>query len=115
MHELSIATSILDIVEAEAQRQGAAHVVAIHLQLGPLSGVVKDALISAFVQAREGTPLSGCRLLVEDVPLVAFCPVCGVNREIPSVQYLCCPMCDSPTPDIVTGREMDVVAMEVRA
>ena len=113
MHELSIAMSILDVVEEEADRRGEGRIAAIHLRLGPLSGVVREALLSAFELAREGTAMSDCELLIEDVPLVAFCPVCGIDREIPSVQYLCCPVCDTPTPDVVSGREMDVVAMEV--
>ena len=121
MHELSIAMSILDIAQEAAQRQlepqgqGQAdgRIAAIHLRLGPLSGVVREALLSAFDLAIDGTEMAGCQLMIEDVPLVAFCPLCGVNRTIPSVQYLCCPVCDTPTPDIVTGREMDVVAMEV--
>ena len=43
MHELSIALSILDLAAEEAGRRGG-RVVAVHLKLGPLSGVVKEAL-----------------------------------------------------------------------
>jgi len=113
MHELSIALSILDVVEEEARRQGGAKIAAIHLRLGPLSGVVKEALKSAFELAREGSQMSESDLMIEDVPLIAFCPVCGVNREIPSIQHLCCPICDALTPDIVSGRELDIVALEL--
>ena len=113
MHELSIALCILDVVEEEARHQGDARVAAIHLRLGPLSGVAKEALKSAFELAREGSRMSDSDLIVEDVPLVAFCPDCGVNREIPSVQHLCCPICDALTPDIVSGRELDIVALEL--
>jgi hydrogenase nickel incorporation protein HypA/HybF len=115
MHELSIAMSILDVVEEAAQRRGDARVAVIHLKVGPLSGVVKEALISAFALAREGTMFAECELMIEDVPLIAFCPLCAVDREIPSVQYICCPVCDTPTPEVVSGRELDVVAMEVCA
>ncbi len=54
MHELSIALSILDVAAEEAERQGNARVVAIHLRLGPLSGVVKGALLSAFELVAKG-------------------------------------------------------------
>ena len=53
MHELSIALSLLDLVEEEAERRGV-RVAAVHVRLGPLSGVVRDALVSAFELAREG-------------------------------------------------------------
>ena len=67
MHELSIALSILDFAAEEAERRGG-RVVAVHLRLGPLSGVVKEALLSAYELAREGTPLAAAALVVEEVP-----------------------------------------------
>jgi hydrogenase nickel incorporation protein HypA/HybF len=57
MHELSIALSIIDAACEEAERHAGARVVAVHLKLGPLSGVVKEALVSAYELAREGSPL----------------------------------------------------------
>jgi len=49
-------------------------VAAIHLRLGPLAGVVKEALLSAYGLAREGTLLAAAELVVEEVPLVGYCP-----------------------------------------
>ncbi len=115
MHELSIAMSILDVASEELLRQGDARAAAIHLKLGPLSGVVKGALLSAFETAREEHGMADCELLIQEVPVVAFCPMCGVNRTIPSIQHICCPVCDAPTPELVSGREMEVTAMEIYA
>ena len=112
MHELSIALSILDVAEEEAQRHGG-RIAAIHLRLGPLSGVVKEALISAYDLAREGTRLAGAELVVEEVPVAAYCPACAAERAPISVQELRCPACGSPTPEIIRGRELDVVALEI--
>src|SRR5207253_3762062 len=102
MHELSIALSILDFVAEEAERRGG-RVVAVHLRLGPLSGVVKDALVSAYDLAREGTPLAGAGLIVEEVPVVAWCPACAAEQT-PAFPELCCPACGTPTPDVRRGR-----------
>lgn len=112
MHELSIALSILDIAAEEAERQGG-RVVAVHLRLGPLSGVIAPALVSAFDLAREGTALEGAELVVEEVPLVAYCPGCAVEQTLASPQNLCCPVCGAVTPEIVRGRELEVVALEI--
>jgi hydrogenase nickel incorporation protein HypA/HybF len=60
MHELSIALSILDVATEEAARRSG-RVLAVHLKLGPLAGVVKEALLSAYDLAREGTPLGPSR------------------------------------------------------
>ena len=52
-------------------------------------------------------------LVIEDVPLVAFCARCGDEVAVPSVQDLRCPACGTPLEKIVRGREMDVVAVEI--
>jgi hydrogenase nickel incorporation protein HypA/HybF len=113
MHELSIALSILDIAAEEAERQGGGRVAAIRLRLGPLSGVVKDALLSAYDLAREGSCMIGAELVIEEVPLVAYCPACLAERTLESVQHLCCPACGTPTSKVVSGRELEVVALEI--
>jgi hydrogenase nickel incorporation protein HypA/HybF len=113
MHELSVALSILDLVAEEAERRGG-RVAAVHVKLGPLSGVVRDALLSAYDLAREGTPFADTTLLIRDVPLVAWCPGCGVERAL-NFPELCCPACGTPTPDVVSGRELEVVALEIES
>jgi hydrogenase nickel incorporation protein HypA/HybF len=113
MHELSIALSILDLVAEEAERRGG-RVVAVHLKLGPLSGVAKEALLSAYDLAREGTPLAGADLRIEEVPVVARCPACAAARTL-VFPHLCCPTCGAPTPDVVSGREREVVALEIES
>jgi hydrogenase nickel incorporation protein HypA/HybF len=112
MHELSIALSILDLAAEEAERHGG-RVAAVHLKLGPLSGVVKEALRSAYDLAREGTALAQAELVVAETPLTAWCPACAVERTLASPQALCCPACGTPTPEVVSGRELEVVALEI--
>jgi len=113
MHELSIAMSIVELAEEEAERRGV-QVEAVHLRLGALSGVVKDALLSCYEMACEGTPLQGSRLVVEDVPVVIFCTSCRAQRPLSSVQLFCCPECGTPAFEIVQGKELEVVALEVQ-
>ena len=112
MHELSVALSLIEGVEEEAARHEG-RVQAVHLKLGPLSGVVKEALLSAFELASAGTSLEGTRLLIEETPIIAFCPRCRTRKTIRSIQWFCCPVCESPVSDIVQGRELQVVALEM--
>jgi hydrogenase nickel incorporation protein HypA/HybF len=112
MHELSIALSILDLVGEESARHGG-RVAAVHLRLGPLSGVVREALASAYDLAREGTPLAEAELVVEEVPVVTYCPACAREVTPASVQELRCPDCGTPTPRLLRGRELEVVALEI--
>lgn len=113
MHELSIALSIIEIVEEEMQSRGAQQILAVHVRLGALSGVVKDALIFSYDTASEQTALAGSRLVVEEVPGVMDCPECGQRREVRSPQQLCCATCGTSALDIVQGRELLVSGLEV--
>ncbi len=113
MHELSIAMSIVELAEEEAELRGV-QVNAVHLKLGALSGVVKEALLSCYEMACENTPLQGSVLLVEDVPVVIFCPSCQAQRPLTSMQLFCCPECGTPCAEIVRGKELEVVALEIQ-
>ena len=115
MHELSIAISMVEMAAEEAARRGAAQVSAIHLKLGDLSGVVKDALLFSYDVACEGTPLEGSRLVIEEVPVTVFCPSCREETAIVSVQQFCCAVCHAPASEVVRGRELEVVALEIEA
>lgn len=117
MHELSIALSIIDrATESHSQLDLSSDrrvVTAIHIRLGTLCGVVKEALVSAFELARVGSPLPRAELVIEEVPLTAYCPKCGTTRTVVSNQQHQCNTCGTPTPCLVTGREMEIVALEV--
>jgi hydrogenase nickel incorporation protein HypA/HybF len=112
MHELSIAMGIVDAAVEESQRRGV-RVSAVHLRLGALSGVVKDALLFSYEVACQDTSLHGSQLIVEDVPVVIFCAQCRQERQLPSVQLFSCPECGTPTMDVRKGKELEVFALEV--
>jgi hydrogenase nickel incorporation protein HypA/HybF len=113
MHELSIAMSIVEMAQKEAMQRGV-QVNAVHIRLGALSGVVKQALLSSYEMACDDTPLRGSRLIIEEVPVVIFCPHCKVQRPLSSVQLFCCVECGTPTSEIVHGKELEVVALEIQ-
>jgi len=113
MHELSVALSILDVAAEEARLLGAVRVVAVHLRLGPLAGVARAALVSAFALAREGSPLGDVKLVIEEIPVVAHCATCDAERAVPAALELRCPVCGAPTPEVVSGRELEIRALEV--
>ncbi|HZJ45563.1 MAG TPA: hydrogenase maturation nickel metallochaperone HypA [Pyrinomonadaceae bacterium] len=113
MHELSIAMSMVEMATEESQRLGAERVTALHLKVGLLSGVVKDALIFSYEVACAGTPLEGSKLIIEDVPVKVYCPRCRSEKELDSIQLFACPACGELTPEVLEGRELQVVAMEI--
>ena len=111
MHELSIALSLVEAVEEEAQKHEG-RVTAVHLRLGPLSGVIKDALMSAYGLASEGSTVSA-PLIIEEIPIVVYCDICQGNRTVPSMQWICCPDCGTPALQILQGKELELVALEM--
>ena len=113
MHELSIALSILDVAGEEVERRGNVQVEAIYLKIGPLSGVVKEALVSAYELAREQTPFASARLEIEDVPIAVFCKTCDAERPVHSIQEMRCVQCDAPATEIIHGRELQLAALEL--
>lgn len=113
MHELSIAMSIIDVACEESAARDEAVIVAVHVKVGRLSGVVLDALQSAFKIAREETALHEARLVIEDVPVMVDCPNCGCQQLADSIQNLCCGDCGTLSSNITQGCELEVVAIEV--
>jgi hydrogenase nickel incorporation protein HypA/HybF len=113
MHELSIAMSIVDMAQEEAERRSV-RVDAVHLELGVLSGVVKEALLFSYEVACGGTPLEGSRLVVKEVPIEVYCPACMVRKTLQSIQWFCCPDCGTQTPEVIHGKELTITALELR-
>lgn len=113
MHELSIALSIVDMAQEEAERRNV-QVEAVHLELGALSGVVKEALLFSYGIACDGTLLEGSRLVVKEIPIEVFCPGCGAAKALPSMQWFHCPDCGAATSEILHGKELAITALELR-
>ena len=113
MHELSIATSLVEVAVEELERQGGGRIETVHVKVGPLSGVVKEALLSAYELACEQSPLAGSRLLIQDVPIAVFCPHCRCDREVESMQDIRCWVCGTRPAQVVRGRELELVALEI--
>jgi len=112
MHELSIAYSLVTTAEEALRGADVERVDVVHLRLGLLAGVVKEALLFSYDVATESTALEGSRLEIEDVPLVVYCPNCASEQTLDSIQLLQCPACGTPTGDIRQGREIELVSLE---
>ena len=62
MHELALTQSLVDLV---TDRTAGRRVVAVHLRVGELSGVVAEAMEFSFDVVTAGGPLEGATLVVE--------------------------------------------------
>ncbi|MEU8033253.1 hydrogenase maturation nickel metallochaperone HypA [Streptomyces sp. NPDC049099] len=112
MHELSIATAIVEQAEEIARADGVDRVTAVTVRVGELAGVVPDALCFAFEVARDGTPLAGARLVVEQVTAHAWCGGCAEEFAVGMPPFFWCPRCDRPSQELRSGRELEITAVD---
>jgi hydrogenase nickel incorporation protein HypA/HybF len=111
MHELSIATALIDQVSEHASRAGAGRVAQISVRMGVLSGISR-ALYFCFPSAARGTICEGAILHIEEVPLTVMCSTCEDVKTPAALYNFRCPDCGRPTPKVITGREMQLVSIE---
>jgi hydrogenase nickel incorporation protein HypA/HybF len=113
MHELSIALSIVETASDEAQHHGG-RVEVVHLRLGALSGVVKDALLFSWDLACADTALAGARLEIEEIPICVWCTACKFERTLDDGFDLRCPACGGSDTEVRSGRELELSALEIQ-
>ena len=113
VHELSIASRVVEFVGEEVRAAGGGRVVAVTLKIGALSCVHEDALRFSFNLVREGTPLADAELRIVTVPVVIWCAACGREVALPGIQKFACPECGTPSGDIRAGRELDLESIEL--
>ncbi|MFC9282441.1 hydrogenase maturation nickel metallochaperone HypA [Streptomyces collinus] len=112
MHELSIATAIVEQAGEIARTDGAGDVSLVTVRVGELAGVVPDALHFAFEVARDGTPLAAAELVVEQVTARAWCEGCAREFAVGMPPFFWCPDCDRPSQDLRSGRELEITGVE---
>jgi hydrogenase nickel incorporation protein HypA/HybF len=112
VHELSIAQSIIDIVQQTASSNGSGKVRTIRLRIGELSGVVLDSLEFCITAITAGTDLEGVRLDIEHIPLRAQCKKCGQTFAVKNNNFFC-PRCGGGECSVVSGRELQVSEIEL--
>ncbi len=113
MHELAIAESIVEAVEAKATECNAVRVKNVRLKLGEASGVVLDSLTFCFEMLTSQYPmLAGTQLLADTVPHRARCRHC--DNEFAVMNFVAqCPTCQEWSDEIISGTEMQIIEMEI--
>ena len=79
MHEMTFALSLLDVVE-EHRPEGAV-VKNVIVRVGPMHGIVKEAMEWAWEAATEEGNCKGASLELEFLPWRFECPQCGRRWE----------------------------------
>jgi hydrogenase nickel incorporation protein HypA/HybF len=113
MHELSLATALVEQVQRVCEAEQASAVAWIRLRLGALAGVDRESFEFCFPLAAEGTCAAEAKLEFATVPAEILCAACG-RRSTPGRMFLTCGLCGSNRVRVTAGREFQIVSVEVR-
>ncbi|HXF99141.1 MAG TPA: hydrogenase maturation nickel metallochaperone HypA [Bacteroidota bacterium] len=113
MHELSLASGILDIVQEYVPRDRRSAVRGVRVRVGSLSGVVPESLEFSFAAIVAGTPLQHASLVIEHVPASVRCNRCRCEFGV-ELPIFVCPQCNSSETTMLQGNELQVVEIELQ-
>lgn len=112
MHEMGIASSILDGVAAELRRRPGIKPIKVGVRVGELAGLDPDALRFAFEALTIDTALARLELDIEYRASRSRCRECGQEFELRNFELLC-PACGSLNADRISGDELEFVYLEI--
>lgn len=107
MHELSIATEIINIVGQYVDKGNHHRVQTVKVKIGKLTNVLTDSLQFCFEAIVKDSELNEAKLEIENVPLKFLCDDC--NETSTTGDYLFkCLSCESSNIKIIAGDELNV-------
>lgn len=115
MHELSIAESLLKIIQEEMSKRELTRLLRVKIVYGQISAIVPEALETAFEILTIKTPLAGAVMDIEVKPMVVRCRECG-HEFTPAEEerlFMPCPQCGTELGhEIISGRELYIEHIE---
>jgi hydrogenase nickel incorporation protein HypA/HybF len=112
MHEMALCMSLVELVEEEARRNGAARVRLVRLELGALGHVEPEAMRFCFDAATRGTLAEGAELDIVTLPGEGWCLDCGQSIAL-SERYGACPLCGQFHVQITKGDDLRLKELEI--
>jgi hydrogenase nickel incorporation protein HypA/HybF len=112
LHEVGIASSILETVYAEARRRPESRIIAVGLRIGELSNVDKDALTFAFDALTHNSPWQDLKVEIEWCPRKQKCLACAEEFSVDHY-HLNCPKCGDAATTMISGTELDIAYLDV--
>ncbi|CQD22990.1 hydrogenase expression/synthesis, HypA [Mycobacterium lentiflavum] len=109
MHELSICSSMVDIVRKHAAGR---EVRAVHVRVGAMRQIVPDTLVYCWSMVTETSDLHGVELCVERIPAKIRCTECG-HEQVLDALTMACASCAGHAVDLVEGDEFLITSLEL--
>jgi hydrogenase nickel incorporation protein HypA/HybF len=112
MHEMGIASSVLEAVAAEMKRRPLAVPCKIGLRIGEMTAIDQDSLRFCFDALIQDTDLASLELAIEFCPRRHRCGQCGQEFEVHDYDFSC-PKCGSFATACVSGDQLEMAYLEV--
>jgi len=112
MHEVAIASALIDLVREEAAAARASRVTRLVVEIGALSHVDTHALRFAVDAVTRGSLAEGAVLDILEPAGTAYCLDCETSVTI-AARGAPCPRCNGATLLVQGGDEMRLKEMEV--
>ncbi len=114
MHELSIMSNIFDIVIEHAEKNKATKINAVNLKIGVLSDIIPDWAQMYFDMLTKETIAENAKLNIDRVPASYKCRECDHVTNLEEGEWnFFCEKCESADIELLTGRELSVVSIEI--
>jgi hydrogenase nickel incorporation protein HypA/HybF len=112
MHELSLATDLVNAALATAKENNARQILSVTVEVGELAMVNPEQLTFMYEVLTEDNMLKGSKLNLVVLPAEAECSNCGYKGSV-SDKYTCgCPKCGL-TLKIIKGKDVCLKNMEI--
>lgn len=111
MHELSLVGSLLDQVQAICQERHVQRLNSVKIAVGELSGVEPPLLLSAFQELLPRYFSNSVQLHIEQVPLIAKCPLCAIEFTVRDFRFVC-PQCGKDQVELLKGEELKLLSLD---
>ena len=112
MHELSVAQSIVEIIQRHVPQSDWERVRVVRLKIGAAAGVVPESLEFSFEAITAELLFNHARLEIESVPFRVLCNRCHTTAEN-EFGFALCSSCGSPDTKILSGSELHVTEIEI--
>jgi len=112
MHEMTIATQLIDFAIAAAEKENAEKITSVDVELGQLAGVMVEAFRFCFNSIKGSTPLKSANLVIHEIKGKGTCTDCKNEISLTSLSYLC-PECGCFGVQIFQGQEIQIRSITV--
>ncbi len=112
MHEMSIAQSIVSIVDDTLAKEQYEHLREVVVDIGELVAVVPESLEFCYMVITEKTKFQDSKLTINILPLVGRCRNCHSESKVEGFDFVCSE-CSGRDLEIIQGEELNISHLEV--